>query len=234
MCERPMYFNYKGNWTGGHDVAGANFPASRWYFAEGCTRSGFEEWLCLQNPSSFPADVDIIYMLGTGENRTQEITVAPHSRYTVDVNAFLGPEQDVSALVYSGNPIVAERPMYFNYHGAWTGGHDVVGATYTKDKWFFAEGCTREGFEEWLCIQNPNEGAVDVHITYMLGTGENKTRDLTVPGRTRITVNAADTVGAGQDVSAMVTSSGGRIICERPMYFDYHGKWTGGHCVVGY
>ena len=234
MAERPMYFNYRGSWTGGHDVAGANYPYSCWYFAEGCTRAGFEEWLCLQNPGSFPAEVDITYMLGTGENRIQEITVAPHSRYTVDVNAFLGPEQDVSALVYSDNPIVAERPMYFNYHGAWTGGHDVVGATYTKDRWFFAEGCTREGFEEWICIQNPNEGPVDVHITYMLGTGENKTRDLSVPGRTRMTVNAADTVGAGQDVSAMVTSTGGRIICERPMYFDYHGKWTGGHCVVGY
>ncbi len=234
MAERPMYFNYRGSWTGGHDVAGANFPASRWYFAEGCTRAGFEEWLCLQNPGSFPAEVDITYMLGTGENRIQEITVAPRSRYTVDVNAFLGPEQDVSALVYSDNPIVAERPMYFNYHGVWTGGHDVVGATYTKDRWFFAEGCTREGFEEWLCIQNPNEGPVDVNITYMLGTGENKTRGLSVPGRTRTTVNTADTVGAGQDVSAMITSTGGRIICERPMYFDYQGKWTGGHCVVGY
>jgi len=35
-------------------------------------------------------------------------------------------------------------------------------------------------------------------------------------------------------VSARITSSRGRIIVERPMYFDYHGKWPGGHDVVGY
>jgi hypothetical protein len=29
--------------------------------------------------------------------------------------------------VASDQPIIAERPMYFNYNGAWTGGHDVVG-----------------------------------------------------------------------------------------------------------
>jgi hypothetical protein len=39
------------------------------------------------------------------------------------------PGQDVSIKVTAGKPIVAERPMYFNYKGVWTGGHDVVGYT---------------------------------------------------------------------------------------------------------
>ncbi|MBU1670607.1 MAG: hypothetical protein KKF41_16135 [Actinobacteria bacterium] len=38
--------------------------------------------------------------------------------------------------------IIAERPMYFNYLGAWTGGHDVVGATSEATTWYFAEGYT--------------------------------------------------------------------------------------------
>jgi len=29
--------------------------------------------------------------------------------------------------IEAASPIVAERPMYFNYKGSWTGGHDVVG-----------------------------------------------------------------------------------------------------------
>ncbi len=33
----------------------------------------------------------------------------------------------MSMRVFSPVPIVAERPMYFNYRGAWTGGHDVIG-----------------------------------------------------------------------------------------------------------
>lgn len=31
--------------------------------------------------------------------------------------------------VTSNRPVVAERPMYLNYNGVWTGGHDVVGFT---------------------------------------------------------------------------------------------------------
>ena len=27
----------------------------------------------------------------------------------------------------NGGSIIAERPMYFNYKGVWTGGHDVAG-----------------------------------------------------------------------------------------------------------
>ena len=37
---------------------------------------------------------------------------------------------DISTRVVCTNgQIIAERPMYFNYNGVWTGGHDVVGFT---------------------------------------------------------------------------------------------------------
>ena len=45
--------------------------------------------------------------------------------------------------------------MYFNYNGVWTGGSDVVGATYPSKTFYFAEGTTRPGFDAYLCIQNP-------------------------------------------------------------------------------
>ncbi|MDY6794089.1 MAG: hypothetical protein SWK76_02225, partial [Actinomycetota bacterium] len=37
-------------WPGGHDSPGVTSPSERWYFAEGCTRSGFDTWLCVANP----------------------------------------------------------------------------------------------------------------------------------------------------------------------------------------
>ena len=43
----------------------------------------------------------------------------------------------------NGQPIIAERPMYFNYNGVWTGGHDVVGATSPAATFYFAEGTCR-------------------------------------------------------------------------------------------
>ncbi|MBK5093088.1 MAG: hypothetical protein JJE48_06200, partial [Actinobacteria bacterium] len=64
---------------------------------------------------------------------TQSLSVAAHSRSTVVVRDKLGTGDDAahdfSAKVESTNGvgIIAERPMYFNYRGTWTGGHDVVG-----------------------------------------------------------------------------------------------------------
>ena len=236
IVERPMYFNYQGytalNWPGGHDVMGATSPATEWYFAEGTTRDGFDEWLCIQNPGPAPALVQINYMLGTGENPVQVKSVEAQGRITVSVADFLGRGQDVSMNLSSNQPIVAERSMYFNYVGL-TGGHDVIGATAPATEWYFAEGTTRDGFDEWLCIQNPNASEVDVTITYMLGTGDNKEQVITVDPRSRATVDVNNAVGWGQDVSARVTCSE-KIIVERPMYFNYMGKWTGGHDVVGF
>lgn len=168
VVERPMYFVYKNgvagySWKGGHNVMGINVLQKEWYFAEGTTRSNdpdqnnFEEWLTIQNPSdSQEAHVAVTYMLGTGQNVARTYSVAPHSRYTVEVAKDVGVNQDVSTRLVSDVPIAAERPMYFNYHGFAVDGSNVVGATGPSTSWSFAEGCTRPGFQEWLTIQNPN------------------------------------------------------------------------------
>lgn len=74
--------------------------------------------------------------LGDATTREQVLTLSSHSRLTVPVNDFLGtgddPAHDFSARVEctNGQKIIAERPMYFNYKGIWTGGHDVVGFSF--------------------------------------------------------------------------------------------------------
>jgi hypothetical protein len=52
--------------------------------------------------------------------------VAAHSRYTVLTNRVMS-NQSFSMLVLADQPIVAERPMYFNYNAGQTGGSDVLG-----------------------------------------------------------------------------------------------------------
>ncbi len=238
VAERPIYFNYKNKWNGGHDVIGASSPATDWYFAEGTTRDNasdgsYEEWLCLQNPGNAAAKVTITYMLGSGENKNQEITVKANSRSTVSVNGFLGPNQDVSCKVHSDKEIVAERPVYFNTRNGWNGGHDVIGATGPKTNWYFAEGTTRDNFSEWLCLQNPGATDANVTITYLLASGQNVEQKIVVKAKSRSTVDVKLKIGANQDASAKVISDQG-IIAERPMYFNYNGVWTGGHDVIGY
>ncbi len=236
IAERPMYFNYGGVWTGGHNVLGANAAAGEWYFAEGTTRGGFDQYLCLQNPNPGPIDVTVTYMfgLGQGDNKTETYTLDPTSRTTFRVNDMVGPEKDVSMKLTSASDFIAERPMYFNYGGVWTGGHNVLGANAAAGEWYFAEGTTRGGFDQYLCLQNPNPGPIDVTVTYMfgLGQGDNKTETYTLDPTSRTTFRVNDMVGPEKDVSMKLTSASD-FIAERPMYFNYGGAWTGGHDVVG-
>ncbi len=99
--------------SGGHDSLGANSLATDWYFAEGTTRDGFTTYIAVMNPGQTAATVDFTYMLGSGEPVTRTHTVEPRSRYTLDVSSDIGPGRDVSTILKSDLPVVAERPMYF-------------------------------------------------------------------------------------------------------------------------
>lgn len=103
--------------------------SSTFYFAEGYTGAGFDEWLCLMNPGTSATTAHITYMFPDGTTKKQDVEVGATTRTTVKVNDIVGPGRDVSVQITSDGPIVAERPMYFNYNGVWTGGHDVIGAT---------------------------------------------------------------------------------------------------------
>jgi 5'-nucleotidase / UDP-sugar diphosphatase len=244
LVERPMYFNYKQMWTGGSDVVGAGGPDSTFYFAEGTCRPGFEPYFCIQNTTSADANVEITYMKGDGTTQFHTVTVPENSRYTVAVKDVLGEGDDAahdfSAKVVSANgiPLLVERPMYFNYQGNWTGGHDVIGANYPAKTLYFAEGTCRPGFDAYFTVQNPGNWDAEVEVTYMLGSGETKTQNVTIPGNSRSTLHPADVLGTGDDAahdfSAKVACTNGRtVIVERPMYFDFQG-WTGGSCIMGH
>src|SRR4030042_5237991 len=136
-------------WNGGSDVVGCKEASKVWYFAEGGTRSGFNEWLCLQNPSENAVNIQLTYMLNEGANIVYGRVLAPKSRTTVNVGAFVPPDKDVSVKIIAKEPIIAERPMYFKYGWKWDGGHNALGVTSPSNTWFFAEGYTGDGFDEY-------------------------------------------------------------------------------------
>ena len=232
LVERPIYFNYHSQWLGGHNDAGVLSTSREWYFAEGTTREGFEQWLCIQNPGEEDADVTLEYLYMDGAGSTHNVPVSAHSRTTVSVNEQVEGEQDVSTVVTSNTPIVVERPMYFNYHGALQGGHDVAGAVETHSRYYFAEGTTRDGFESWLCIGNPSTEDMVVHATFMMPAGDDRYIPLEVPASSRKTFELNGILGPGIDFSMMLDAEWG-FLAERPMYFTYNGMWSGGHDAKG-
>jgi len=235
VAERPMYFDYGGSWAGGSCVMGASAPSEAWYFAEGYTGPGFEEYVCVLNPGEEAAELTFRFQTQEeGEVVAAGFGVAPGSRATFKVNDLLGPGYQASLALESTKPVVAERPMYFSYGPGWTGGHCAVGAPALTTEYFFAEGTTRAGFCEYLTLQNPGAGTVTIDALYQLGAGQGESvaRSYTLGAGSRLTVRVEDEVGPEKDVSVRLTSSD-PFLAERPTYFSYGPGWTGGHCVIG-
>jgi len=82
----------------------------------------FEEWLCLLNPNPEDTVAHITYFFPDGSTERQELPLKGNSRANVEVRSVVGEGRDVSLLVEGDAPIVAERPVHFNYRGAWSGG----------------------------------------------------------------------------------------------------------------
>ena len=123
--------------------------------------------------------------------------------------------------------------MYFNYHSAWNGGHDVMGCNVPKKSFYFAEGTTLTNFATWIAVMNPGSSNATVTFKYLLGNGTNKEASVVVGPEKRYTRNVLTDVGPNQDVSIVVEGSS-EIVVERPMYFNYHDWCTGGSDTLGY
>ncbi len=233
VAERPVYFLYQGMWDGGHNVMGALRPETRWYFAEGCTRTGFSQWLCFMNPGDGVAKVKVTYLTESGLRTEKEYRVPPRARYTVNVNQDVPRQHDLSALVVSDRPIVAERPMYFLYASAVDEGSCAMGVNRAGSSWYLAEGCTRPGFDTYICLFNPGDKTAEVRVRYMMNGGFTGEQVITLPPMVRRTIKVDDVVGEGWDVSAEVTGSL-PVVVERPVYAIYRGKYPAGDTLSGY
>lgn len=242
VVERPMYFTYNSYITGGHDVAGAPGPASRWYFAEGCTRSGFDTYLCIGNPGPREAEVQVDYRCADGQVVTKDgIHVAPRSRFTIPVHddaLGVGRYDDahgefgIEVSSDEDTPVVVERPCYFSYRPYWTGGHDVLGAIAPAERWYFAEGTTRYGYDTYLCVMNTGDRQALVNITYCRSGAEPLVmRDIAIAAESRLTVPVhGPAPGMGRsddalgDAGIMVETVGDTpVVAERTIYFAE--KW---------
>ncbi len=132
---------------------------------------------------------------------------------------------------YTNVPSANRITCQFDLTGAELGAWDVVvtnpdgqsamlaaGFRVTLPSWYLAEGCTGGDFETWVLVQNPNATAVTVDLSFLTSTGpQSGPRDVTIPANSRTSFNVAESV-VDYNVSTVVESTGGRVICERAMY----------------
>ncbi len=216
--------------------------STTWYFAEGYTGSGFAEYLTLANPNNTAASVMVTYLLGSGSPLQKTYTVNPNARATLSINqelTLLGvPPGNVSMVVSSSVPIIAERPMYFTYTAlaGYTipGGSDILGATQLSQQFDFGYLDTRPGYATWLTILNQNSSPMTVTITYFAAsTGKATTIKHTVGANSRGTVYVNGEAGLSAGMYSALVSLDMPGLVERPMYLKHADGYTGSADVVG-
>jgi hypothetical protein len=142
VAERSMYWS--SPWTDGSTVSGAAAAAVEWHLPEGSTINGYETFLCLSNPNTSAASVDVTTFSSTGAAETKTVTVGAKSRLTVWMNNTTPADGPVFSSIQNATfslrvvstgttplPIVAEEAVYWNrLAGAgqyWRGGDAVLG-----------------------------------------------------------------------------------------------------------
>ena len=201
-----------------HNSVGVTAPAKTWYLPEGSSDWGFETWTLVQNPNSSTANVTLTYMIENRGPVPVQVQVPPNSRGTWSMDSHIGPA-DSSIMVTSDQPVIAERAMYRN---ARREGHDSVGTTTAAADYFLAEGCVSFGFTTYVLVQNPQNNAVNVDITYMTGAGPVNYPTFQMAPGTRQTIKVNDTITLPDPNFSTRVHGSSPIIAERAMY------WNGG------
>lgn len=230
VAERVMYFTYDGK-SDGSVTIGAPQLSGDWYFAEGYTGGSFDTWLLLFNPGDAEAAVQVDFLVEGGAAVRQDYALAPRSRLTVYADGIPGLEDvSFSAHVYSPQPIVAERAMYFR-KGYADGGHVSMGMAQPSLQWHFAEGCTREFFESYVLIGNDTAQDAVVDIDFYLNEGSVR-HSFVVAARSRLTVPIQTLPYLDYQDMAFTVSSNVPVVAERAQYYSRDSR-RGGQATQG-
>ncbi len=238
VAERPMYFTNFAGVSSGSDVLGATHTGTNFYFADVPTGGGYASFLTILNPGNTTATVTATFVVGgsTISSQTQTIQVAGGTRGTIIPNNS-GALLHAAVTVTSSQPVVVERPTYFNHLNAGnaqtvSGASSVVGVQALQKEWLFAEGYTGSGFQENFVLANFGTTVVTANVKLEFSNGHTETiaESIQPSDQTMVNVNAIVAGNLGscdtspcqptQDVSADITGNAS-FIAQREMYFQY-------------
>ncbi|NPV58603.1 MAG: hypothetical protein HPY75_02930 [Actinobacteria bacterium] len=229
-AERAVYFDYHGI-TDGHCSQAVEAVSTHLYLAEGYTGEGFDTWILLANPNPDPAEVEVSFLVQGGRNVSTVREVAPHSRLTINARELVDDASfGVAIDSRNGVGIVAERAMYFRYHGAIGGGHCSAAVGGPARTMYLAEGYAGGSFDTWILLANPNAEVAHVTVTFAREDGGQVVRMLDIPARSRSSILANEVGGLeGSSFSTRVDCDL-PLFVERSMYFYYQDRSGGTNC----
>jgi hypothetical protein len=125
----------QGPWYEGHNSAGATTTGTAWALADGEVggAAGASTYILVANTGTTTASIRVTLYIEGGGTQVRTYSVAPQSRFNVDVSSFGAPVANarmgalVESLGTSPAPIVVERAMYTNAGGrVWAAGTNAL------------------------------------------------------------------------------------------------------------
>jgi hypothetical protein len=242
VVERSMYLTNPGQaFAGGTDAMGVTTIGPDWFLAEGATGSFFDMYVLIANPTMTDANVQVTYLLSSGQTVVKNYLVAAQSRYTISVSGEdpLLASAAISTIVHSTNGVslAVERAMWWPSPGNWYEGHAAVGAQTTGTKWALADG--EEGGsankQTYVLIANTSAFAGSAKVTVLFEDGTSAEQTIPLPASSRVNVDIGAAFAQqtmGKRFGTIVESLGAtpcQIVVERAMYSDANGVvWAAG------
>jgi hypothetical protein len=211
----------------------ARAPSRDWYFADGSTERGAEEWLALFNPFGENAIVDVSFLSPAGfqaPGETQGVVVAPFSRVSIAVHDAVRRQASLAIAVHARTGrIVAERTQIFDGSDTRKGLAVSLGATGSARRWRLPTGDGQAGAATSISLAN--FGLVPTEVTVGFQTdGDAKVRadKVRVPARGVVRVDLAGKVatGVGYAVDLKVTG-------KAPVVAEQFEAWVSPATVTG-
>ncbi len=146
----------------------ATHPSERWYFANGTTVRGAEQWLVLVNPFGDDAIVDVSFFTDEGPKAPLDLSgfeVPRRSRVAVKVHESVRRQEFVATYVEArvGRVIAQQSEIYLPDSGR-RGVAASLGAVAPSEEWWFADGSRIRDQERSIGIANPGDFDTEVDI----------------------------------------------------------------------
>jgi streptogramin lyase len=237
VVERPIYFtNFKGI-SSGTDALGATKLGTDFYFADVSTLPGYNSYITILNPpTGTVATITVNYYFASALQGTDTLVVQPGTRGTIIPK---GLNTRAATWVHSDQPVVVERPTYFNNYSYGNAQHvygsaTVVGAPKPATDWRFAEGYIGGQFQENLVLANFGTTIAYATVVLEYDNGSTLTNKYTINPLDSITLNVNYVTGQpiglcspsctlSQSVSAEITTDPTTpIVAEREMFFHFN------------
>ncbi|MGI9119156.1 MAG: DUF5719 family protein [Acidimicrobiales bacterium] len=203
----------------------ASAASDRWYLADGATTRDASQVLALFNPFPDDAIVDITFSTDQGRDEPeglQGLPVRAGSTTRVDLGEFVRRRAvTATSVVARSGRLVVDRLQRFDGSDVRAGTSLSLAAPAPGEVWTFPDGRYQEGLTERWHVYNPGEEDAVVIIEVVPDSGEVPIPvERTVPGRSQIMVDAAETAPApgGVGHSSTVRSVNGvAVVVEREL-----------------